>query len=75
MKTHALINIETDLSKELVETIDKRIEEIISLCNSVPDPDAFGYFDSAEHVTGLGFVTLQTYMAAVYGNLGIPKKT
>lgn len=70
-----MLNIETDLSKELVDTIDKRIEEIVELCNSVPDPDGFGYFDSAEHITGLGFVTLQAYMTAVYGNLGVPKKT
>jgi len=33
-----------------------------------------GYFDSAEHVTGLGFVTLQTYLTAVYGILKINKK-
>lgn len=74
MKTIALLVIETRLAKELVDTIDKRIEEIIEQCNAVDDPDTLGYFDSAEHVTGLGFVVLQSYITAVYGNIGISKK-
>ena len=74
MKTNVLLLIETQLAKELVDTIDQRIEEIIKKCNTVDDPDSLGYFDSAEHVTGLGFVVLQSYITAVYGNIGISKK-
>ena len=72
---HALLFHETKLTKELLETLDAKLEAIVDECNAVDDPDAMGYFDSAEHVTGLGFVTLQTYLAAVYGILRINKGT
>jgi len=54
-----------------VETIDKKLAEIIDRSNSVEDPDSLGYFDSAEHLTGLGFVACQAYMTAVYGVLRV----
>jgi len=66
-----LLTLETDLIGELVETIDKKLAEIIDRANSVEDPDSLSYFDSAEHLTGLGFVACQAYMTAVYGVLRV----
>ena len=66
-----LLTLETNLVGELVATIDKKLYEIIDQASSVEDPDSLGYFDSAEHVTGLGFVACQAYMTAVYGILRV----
>jgi len=69
-----LLTFETNLTGELVDIIDGKLADIIDQSTSVDDPDAFGYFDSAEHLTGLGFVACQAYMTAVYGVLGVKKK-
>ncbi len=66
-----LLTLETDLIGELVETIDKKLAEIINRASSVEDPYSLGYFDSAEHLTGLGFVACQAYLTAVYGILRV----
>ena len=68
-----LIQYDLELLKELVQLIDQQIEKICQLCSEVDDPDSFGYFDRAEHVTGLGFVACQTFMSSVCGNLGVSK--
>ncbi len=65
---------ETDLVKDLILMIDEKLAELIERSNSIEDPDALGYFDSAEHLTGFGLVACQTYMTAAYGILGIAKK-
>lgn len=66
---NVLLTLETTLIGELVETIDKNLAEMVDRANVVEDPDSFGYFDGAEHLTGLGFVACQTYITAVYGIL------
>ena len=71
---NVLIQCDLELLKELVQLIDQQIEKICQLCSKVDDPDSFGYFDSAEHVTGLGFVACQTFMSSVWGNLGVSKR-
>ena len=68
-----LVQYDLELLKELVQLIDRQIENICQLCSGVNDPDSLGYFDSAEHVTGLGFVACQTFMSSVCGNLGVSK--
>jgi len=70
---NVLIHYDLELLKELVQLMDQQIEKICQLCSEVDDPDSLGYFDRAEHVTGLGFVACQTFISSVCGNLGIGK--
>jgi hypothetical protein len=71
---NALLTIERKLYKELILMLDSKLEAIVDDSNKASDPDSFGYFDSAEHLTGLGFVSLQAFLTAVYGILGVEKK-
>ena len=57
----------------LIIFIDEQLQDISQESVEADDADSFGYFDSAEHTIGLGFVACQTYMAAVYGYLSIEK--
>ena len=70
---NVLIHYDLELLKELVQLIDRQIEKNCQLCSDVDDPDSLGYFDSAENITGLGFVACQTFMSSVCGNLGVNK--
>src|SRR5260370_1283722 len=72
--THLLIDVETSVLRTLITTIGQQLEEVCrKSVETNEDPEALGYFDSAEHLTGLGFVACQTYMATVYGHLRIEK--
>ena len=72
--SHLLIAVETNVLRNLIASIDQQLEEICrKSVETNEDPEAFGYFDSAEQLTGLGFVACQTYMATVYGHLNIDK--
>lgn len=72
---NGILNNEKRLIKDLVDTLDKKLKELIDECNEVEDPDMMGLFDSIEHLTGLGFVTLQAYITAAYGILEKTKKS
>lgn len=63
--------LETLLS--LVNSLDVRLHEVIRKNLDAEDADQFGYFDVAEHITGLAFVACQTYIATVCGGIGIDK--
>ena len=71
--TNVLTHFDLGLLRELVQLIDQQLERIWQLCTEVDDPDSFGYFDSGEHVYGLGFVACQTFMSSVCGHLGVSK--
>jgi hypothetical protein len=62
------------LLREIVHIIDQQLDKISYNATQVDDADSFGYFDSAEHIIGLGFVACQTYMSSVYGYLRIDKQ-
>jgi hypothetical protein len=68
------LRYEIGLIKDLILMIDEKLADLLERSNDVDDPDALGYFDSAEQLTGLGLVACQTYMTAVYGILGIAKR-
>ncbi len=68
------IDFNLDLLKQLIHIIDHHLDVVAQKAAQEDDPDTFGYFDSAEHITGLGFVACQTYMSSVYGYLRIEKK-
>lgn len=67
--------IEAELGKlaKLVLAIDEHLSDICAKSVEEEEADSLGYFDSAEHATGLGLVACQTYMATVYGTLGMEK--
>ncbi|MBT3189595.1 MAG: hypothetical protein HN736_02815 [Anaerolineae bacterium] len=74
MKYNLLI-CDLNLIKNLIQTIDQPLTQIIQESMQVNDADSFGYFDRAEHITGLGFTACQTYITSVYGYLKIEKRT
>lgn len=59
----------------LVLAIDQQLSEICKKAVSTEGADEFGYYDAAEHATGLGLVACQTIIATVCGRLGIEKST
>lgn len=56
---------ETKLAHQVLEIIDKNIQEVWSEAQQSGMPDDLGYFDLMEHITGLGFVACQNYISAV----------
>ncbi|HCC79693.1 MAG: hypothetical protein A2X25_08960 [Chloroflexi bacterium GWB2_49_20] len=68
------VDFDLDLLKQLVRIIDQHLDIMCQKATQEDDLDSFGYFDSAEHITGLGFVACQTYMSSVYGYLRIEKQ-
>lgn len=73
MRTH-WVEIELSNLAKLVFAIDNHLSDVCAKSIEAEDADSFGYFDSAEHATGLGLVACQTYMATVYGNLRVEKR-
>ena len=71
---NVLLIFESNLARELIDLIDTRLSKLAVDSTETEIPDELGYFDSMEHLTGLGFVTCQTYITAVYGILKIDKK-
>jgi hypothetical protein len=69
-----IVDFDLDLLKQLIRIIDQQLDLISEKATQVDDADSFGYFDSAEHITGFGFVACQTYMSSVYGYLKIEKQ-
>lgn len=72
---HLFIEPELAVLLELLRLLDRELDSICRKAMTSADPDSFGYFDVAEHVTGLAFVLCQTYMATVYGALAVEKRT
>lgn len=72
---NGILNNEKRLTKNLLYTLDLRLKESIEEFDDYEDPDMMGLFDSMEHLAGLGFVTLQAYVTAVYGVLKKTKKS
>jgi len=71
--TNLVLKFEAKHHRDLILMIDNQLESLIKEAMQSGNPDGLGYFDSAEHLTGLGFVTCQAYMTAFYGILGISK--
>jgi hypothetical protein len=67
------IDYDLELLADLMHVIDDQLDRIVRQSTRVDDPDAMGYFDRAEHITGLGFVACQAHMASTYGFLHVSK--
>src|SRR5687768_1046390 len=62
-----------ELAREVVRVIDRHLAALRSEWRDTAEPDECGLFDRMEHLTGLGFVACQTFMASTCGSLGIAK--
>ena len=71
--SHLILDYNLEHLRALIIFIDQQLQEVSRKSTEVDDADSFGYFDSAEHITGLGFVACQAYMTAVYGYFRIEK--
>lgn len=69
------IDYDFDLLCELTSLLDARLDALDQEIERCPDPDAFGLFDVADGVCGLGFVACQQYLAATASWLGVEKST
>lgn len=68
-----VIDYDLDLLKHITGLLDAQLDRDCDAASVSPDPDGMGLFDRMEHITGLGFVACQTYLASVYGSIGITK--
>ena len=62
------------MARELIELLDNRLSKLAKDSTETEIAYELGYFDSMEHLTGLGFVACQTFMAAIYGISKIDKR-
>ncbi|MGC1173848.1 hypothetical protein [Polaromonas sp.] len=65
--------LETLLS--LIRLLDQQLTKLSDKSVESEDADAYGYFDSMEHLVGLAMVTGQTYAATVCGAVSVEKKS
>ena len=68
-----IFDYDLELLRELTNLLDKRLDALDQDIRRCPDPDAFGLFDSAEGVCGLGFVACQQYLTTTASELGVEK--
>jgi hypothetical protein len=68
------VDFDLDLLKQLVRILDHHLVVMYQEAAQEEDLDSFGYYDNAEHITGLGFVACQTYMSSVCGFYKIKKR-
>lgn len=64
-----------ELLRDVLVPLDSWLTQVCDDSVMVEDPDAFGYFDRAEHVAGMGFVACQTYLTATVATLGLDRGT
>jgi len=69
------LDYEIAIISGLVIAIDKQLSEICETAVATGGADDFGYYDAAEHATGIGLVACETVIATVCGGLGIEKST
>jgi hypothetical protein len=62
-----------DMLAEVLAVIDAQLETVLQGWENASEADELGYFDRAEHITGLGFVACQAYLTATYGFVSMKK--
>ena len=70
---HQVLDYDLDFLKDLADFLDGRLEAVALGASRCPDPDAFGFFDTAEYIAGVGFIACQLYLAATYGSVRLGK--
>lgn len=71
---HLWIEQELKTLLALIGLLDQQLSELGDKSVGAEDADAYGYFDTMEHLVGLAMVTGQTYVATVCGTIGIEKR-
>ena len=69
-----IINPYIDILKEAAQFLDARLSKLDHNAEGSDDPDQSGEYDSAEYITGLGFIACQQYMACAFAGKGINKR-
>lgn len=59
----------------LVRLLDQQLGELSDRSMEAEDADAYGYFDTMEHLIGLAMVAGQTYVATVCGAIAVEKRS
>jgi hypothetical protein len=60
---------------KLVYLLDEQLSELSDKSMEAEDADAYGYFDTMEHLVGLAMVISQTYIATVCGAIAVEKRS
>jgi hypothetical protein len=68
------LDIDLGFLRDLVQLLDRHLEQLEREAAVLPDPDGSGVFESADYLVGLGLVACQGYLAATYGFLRIEKQ-
>lgn len=71
---HMWIEQEAETLLSLILVLDDQLEKLSSRSIDNEEADAFGYFDTMEHLTGLAMVAAQTYFATVCGAIRLEKR-
>lgn len=58
----------------LVRLLDQQLGDLSDRSVEAEDADAYGHFDTMEHLVGLAMVTSQTYVATVCGAIALDKR-
>src|SRR5258706_15313156 len=66
---------ELEILLALVCLLDQQLKELSEKSVEAEDADAYGYFDTMEHLVGLAMVIGQTYVATVCGAIEVEKRT
>lgn len=68
-----VIDPELGLLADLYELLDQKLSDLCDRSTECTDPDASGYFDQMEYLTGFGLVALQTYLTETAAWAGLRK--
>ena len=68
-----VIDPELGILTDLYEFMDQKLSELCDLSAECRDPDASGYYDLMEYLTGFGLVALQTYLTETAASAGLRK--
>ena len=64
-----ILDLDLPLLEEVAVILDAQLDRLKLEARGTLDPDAFGVFDRAQHVTGLGFAACQNYIASRTGRI------
>jgi hypothetical protein len=75
LKDGAVWDPDLDFLAEILFLLDKQRMSMTGAWKDAETADSCGVFDSAEHITGLGFVACQAYITATHGFLKVEKSS
>ena len=69
-----ILDFDLDFLRDAAALVDASLKRLDNKAGASPDPDAFGIYDQAEYISGLGFVACQTYATTVVKRSNIEKR-